>query len=47
MAQLEHLQRANCDSGQGFLFARPLEAEALTQFLSSRPADQLPTGVDL
>jgi diguanylate cyclase (GGDEF)-like protein len=47
LAQLEHLQRARCDSGQGFLFARPLEADALTQFLSSRPADQLPTGADL
>ena len=47
LAQLEHLQRARCDSGQGFLFARPLEAEALTEFLSSRPADQLPTGADL
>ncbi len=47
MAQLEHLQRARCDSGQGFLYARPLEADALTDFLSSRPADQLPTGADL
>lgn len=47
LAQLEHLQRARCDSGQGFLFARPLEADALTEFLSSRPADQLPTGADL
>ena len=47
LAQLEHLQRAHCDSGQGFLFARPLEAEALTEFLSSRPADQLPTAADL
>jgi diguanylate cyclase (GGDEF)-like protein len=47
LAQLEHLQRARCDSGQGFLFARPLEADALTEFLSSRPADQLATGADL
>ncbi len=47
LAQLEHLQRARCDSGQGFLYARPLEAEALTAFLSSRPADQLPAGADL
>ncbi|HEX3690038.1 MAG TPA: bifunctional diguanylate cyclase/phosphodiesterase [Solirubrobacteraceae bacterium] len=47
LAQLEQLQRARCDSGQGFLFARPLEAEALTDFLSSRPADQLPAGADL
>jgi diguanylate cyclase (GGDEF)-like protein len=47
LAQLEHLQRARCDSGQGFLFARPLEADALTEFLTSRPADQLPAGADL
>jgi diguanylate cyclase (GGDEF)-like protein len=47
LAQLAHLQRAHCDSGQGFLFARPLEADALTDFLSSRPVDQLPTGADL
>jgi diguanylate cyclase (GGDEF)-like protein len=47
LAQLEHLQRARCDSGQGFLFARPLEADALTEFLRSRPADQLPAGADL
>ncbi len=50
MAQLEHLQRARCDSGQGFLFARPLAADALTQFLDSRDADprlSLPTGADL
>ncbi|HTU97454.1 MAG TPA: bifunctional diguanylate cyclase/phosphodiesterase [Solirubrobacteraceae bacterium] len=46
-AQLQHLQRAQCDSGQGFLYARPLEADALTEFLSSRPADQLPAGADL
>ena len=47
LAQLEHLQRAHCDSGQGFLYARPLEADALTEFLGSRPADQLPAGADL
>lgn len=32
-AQLRHLQRERCDSGQGFLFARPLEVEAVEQFL--------------
>ncbi len=47
LAQLEHLQRAHCDSGQGFLYARPLDAAALTEFLSSRPADQLPANADL
>jgi diguanylate cyclase (GGDEF)-like protein len=32
-AQLQHLQRENCDSGQGFLFARPLEPEAIDAML--------------
>jgi diguanylate cyclase (GGDEF)-like protein len=32
-AQLRHLQRERCDSGQGFLFARPLEVEAVEQLL--------------
>jgi diguanylate cyclase (GGDEF)-like protein len=35
-AQLEHLQRAQCDSGQGYLFAKPLRAPALTDFLTAR-----------
>jgi diguanylate cyclase (GGDEF)-like protein len=37
LAQLEHLQHAGCDSGQGFLFARPLDAEALGAFLDGGP----------
>ena len=37
------MQAHQCDSGQGFLYARPLEADALTEFLSSRPADQSPS----
>jgi diguanylate cyclase len=32
-SQLEHLQREQCDSGQGFLFARPLEREAIDAML--------------
>jgi EAL domain-containing protein (putative c-di-GMP-specific phosphodiesterase class I) len=32
-AQLERLQREHCDTGQGFLLARPLELEAMEQFL--------------
>jgi len=32
-AQLEQLQRDDCDSGQRFLFARPLDADAVTGFL--------------
>jgi diguanylate cyclase (GGDEF)-like protein len=34
-AQLRHLQREQCDSGQGFLFARPLEPEAIPALLQS------------
>jgi diguanylate cyclase (GGDEF)-like protein len=32
-SQLQHLQREHCDSGQGFLFARPLEPEAIDAML--------------
>jgi diguanylate cyclase (GGDEF)-like protein/PAS domain S-box-containing protein len=32
-AQLRALQREQCDQGQGFLFARPLSAEAIVEFL--------------
>jgi EAL domain-containing protein (putative c-di-GMP-specific phosphodiesterase class I) len=32
-AQLEQLQREECDSGQGFLYARPLDVEAIMTFL--------------
>jgi EAL domain-containing protein (putative c-di-GMP-specific phosphodiesterase class I) len=31
--ELEVLRHEHCDSGQGFLFARPLDAEAAAQFL--------------
>jgi len=34
-SQLRHLQREQCDSGQGFLFARPLELEAIETFLET------------
>ena len=33
--QLERLQREQCDSGQGFLFARPLDTEAMERFLTA------------
>jgi diguanylate cyclase len=36
-AQLRHLQREHCDSGQGFLFARPLEAGAVEELLALTP----------
>ena len=32
-AQLRHLQAEDCDSGQGFLFARPLEPDAIDELL--------------
>jgi EAL domain-containing protein (putative c-di-GMP-specific phosphodiesterase class I) len=32
-AQLEQLKNEDCDSGQGFLFAKPLDVEAVTRFL--------------
>jgi diguanylate cyclase (GGDEF)-like protein len=34
VAQLGVLRRQHCHQGQGFLFARPLEAEAIEQFLA-------------
>jgi diguanylate cyclase (GGDEF)-like protein len=34
-AQLETLRRENCEQGQGFLFSRPLEVDALEQFLDA------------
>ncbi|MGZ4403330.1 MAG: putative bifunctional diguanylate cyclase/phosphodiesterase [Gaiellaceae bacterium] len=33
--QLQHLQRAHCDQGQGFLFARPLGTAAIQNFLET------------
>jgi EAL domain-containing protein (putative c-di-GMP-specific phosphodiesterase class I) len=36
--QLRALQREQCDSGQGFLFARPLEAEAIDEMLKIHPS---------
>ena len=41
-AQLETLQRENCDQGQGFLFSRPLEVDALEDFLSTVRATTRP-----
>ena len=34
-AQLQRLQREHCDQGQGFVFARPLQPEALERFLET------------
>ena len=38
-AQLTELQDQQCDQGQGFLYARPLDAEGITEFLSANPVD--------
>ena len=35
--QLRHLQQEHCDSGQGFLFSRPLEPETLDDLLQNSP----------
>jgi EAL domain-containing protein (putative c-di-GMP-specific phosphodiesterase class I) len=34
-AQLETLQREDCDQGQGFLFSRPLDVDAIERFLDA------------
>jgi diguanylate cyclase (GGDEF)-like protein len=34
-AQLETLQREHCDHGQGFLFSRPLDVDAVEKFLNA------------
>ena len=41
--QLHHLQAEDCDHGQGFLLARPLEATQLAAFLrqNTKPAQPL------
>jgi diguanylate cyclase (GGDEF)-like protein len=36
--QYSQLEREHCDSGQGYLFARPLEADAVEAFLARRVA---------
>jgi len=36
-SQLRELQAEKCDYGQGFLFAHPLEAQAIEQLLDAAP----------
>jgi diguanylate cyclase (GGDEF)-like protein len=40
-AQLQVLLREHCDVGQGFLFSRPLEPEAVAELLDYREPDEL------
>jgi len=42
--QLDHLQREHCDYGQGFLFARPLDADAVDAFLRTETPHISSTG---
>jgi EAL domain-containing protein (putative c-di-GMP-specific phosphodiesterase class I) len=35
--QLEHLQAEQCDQGQGFLYARPLDPDQVDAFLAQAP----------
>jgi EAL domain-containing protein (putative c-di-GMP-specific phosphodiesterase class I) len=38
--QLKTLQREHCDNGQGFLFSRPLDVQAIEAFLQSSASKQ-------
>ena len=40
--QFCQLQHEECDSGQGFMFARPLAADAVETFLAELPAARVP-----
>jgi predicted signal transduction protein with EAL and GGDEF domain len=41
-AQLQHLQAEECDQGQGFLYARPMDLDEIDQFLEQAPAPVAP-----
>jgi EAL domain-containing protein (putative c-di-GMP-specific phosphodiesterase class I) len=45
--QLEQLGDELCDTGQGFLYAKPLSAQELTAFLSTHVVGPRATGSDL
>ena len=42
--ELSILQEEQCDSGQGFLFAKPLDVAAAEEFLDSWPTEGAPVG---
>jgi EAL domain-containing protein (putative c-di-GMP-specific phosphodiesterase class I) len=43
--QYSQLEREHCDSGQGYLYARPLDANAVAAFLAGRAAYRV-SGLD-
>ena len=43
-SQAEHLRSLGCDRGQGFLYARPVPAERLTELLRTGPNYTTPAG---
>jgi diguanylate cyclase (GGDEF)-like protein len=45
--QYSQLEREHCDSGQGYLVARPLEAEAVEKFLAGRSETGGPASVKI
>jgi EAL domain-containing protein (putative c-di-GMP-specific phosphodiesterase class I) len=46
-SQLRYLQHEHCDSGQGFLFGRPLEADAIDRLLQTTPPLPAPEHSDV
>ena len=44
-AQLEILRRERCDQGQGFLFSRPLDTNAVENFLNAAPSTRRPLAI--
>jgi EAL domain-containing protein (putative c-di-GMP-specific phosphodiesterase class I) len=41
VGQLERLRSMGCESGQGYLFARPATADAITRFLEKELAERM------
>jgi diguanylate cyclase (GGDEF)-like protein/PAS domain S-box-containing protein len=46
-AQLEELRRLGCEYGQGYLFGRPLPAEAMEKVLSAEDGPRLAPGAEM
>ncbi len=41
-AQYSQLEREHCDSGQGYLYARPLDVDSVQTFLAARQSGRVP-----